>query len=220
MSADLKEKTVPTVQENSLSKGQRTRERILDVAFDSVIAKGLAATSIEELVAEAGITKSGFLYHFKDKTDLAHQMLDRYFAETSAMLDGLEKRARELSDDPLHAFLIYLKLYSETMTDIVAQLPGCIVATVTFQEHSFDRRVAEMNYEGVINWRRRGMAWIDDIIARYPPRSPVSSADLADTLLTVTIGAIAMSKALRDPASVGRQAMQFRDYIRLLFAPN
>jgi len=219
MTTDLADKTVPPVQSDApLSKGQRTRERILDIAFDSVIAKGFAATSIEELVAEAGITKSGFFYHFKDKTDLAHQMLDRYFVETAQMLDGLEARARELSDDPLHAFLIYLKLYAEEMTNIVAGMPGCIVATITFQEHMFDRRVSEMNYAGVIEWRTRGKAWIDQIIKAYPPRHPVNADDLADGLLTLTIGAIAVSKALRDPPAVGRQALQFRDYIRLLFA--
>ena len=220
MPTELADKTVLPVQSDTpLSKGQRTRERILDIAFDSVIAKGFAATSIEELVAEAGITKSGFFYHFKDKTDLAHQMLDRYFAETAEMLDGMERRARELSDDPLHAFLIYLKLYAEEMTDIVAGMPGCIVATITFQEHSFDRRVQEMNYAGVINWRSRGKAWLESIVAKYPPRHPVNVDDLADSLLTLTIGAIAVSKALRDPPAVGRQAMQFRDYIKLLFAP-
>jgi TetR/AcrR family transcriptional regulator, transcriptional repressor for nem operon len=220
MPADIATKTVPPVQSDApLSKGQRTRERILDIAFHSVIAKGFTATSIEELVAEAGITKSGFFYHFKDKTDLAHQMLDRYFLETSELLDALEGRARELSDDPLHAFLIYLKLYAETMTDIVAGMPGCIVATITFQEHAFDRRVAEMNFAGVMEWRARGRAWLEEIIERYPPKIAVNIDDLADSLLTLTIGAIAISKALRDPPAVGRQAMQFREYIRLLFLP-
>jgi TetR/AcrR family transcriptional regulator, transcriptional repressor for nem operon len=220
MSADLAEKTVPSVRFGApLSKGQRTRERILDLGFDAVIAKGFAATSIEELVEAAGITKSGFFYHFKDKTDLAHQMLERYFAETNQLLDGLEKRARELSEDPLHAFLIYLKLYAEAMTDIVAELPGCIVATITFQEQAFDRRVAEMNHAGVMAWRARGRAWIESILAAYPPRTPVAVDDLADGLLAVTVGAITVAKATRDPGAVGRQAMQFRDYVRLLFAP-
>ena len=220
MSADLAEKTVPPVQSQGvLSKGQRTRERILDLGFDAVIAKGFAATSIEELVEAAGITKSGFFYHFKDKTDLAHQMLERYFAETNDLLNGLEKRARELSEDPLHAFLIYLKLYAEAMTDIVAELPGCIVATITFQEQAFDRRVADMNHAGVMEWRARGRAWIETIVDAYPPRTPVAVDDLADGLLAVTVGAITVAKATRDPGAVGRQAMQFRDYVRLLFSP-
>ena len=46
-----------------------TRQKLLDLAYDSLIRKGFAATSIEELVEAAGITKSGFFYHFKDKRD-------------------------------------------------------------------------------------------------------------------------------------------------------
>ena len=50
-------------------KGSDTRERILDVAEAAVLEKGFAATSIEEVIAAVGITKSGFFYHFKDKND-------------------------------------------------------------------------------------------------------------------------------------------------------
>jgi AcrR family transcriptional regulator len=55
-----------------------TRERILEVAESAVLAKGFAATSIEELIAAVGITKSGFFYHFKDKSELAKGLLLRY----------------------------------------------------------------------------------------------------------------------------------------------
>ena len=43
------EKTAPSVQSEGPSKGERTRVRILDLAYDAVIRKGFAATSIEEL---------------------------------------------------------------------------------------------------------------------------------------------------------------------------
>ena len=76
----LIEKTTPAVQLEpaAQTKGERTRTRILDVAYDSIVHKGFAATSIEELVEAAGITKSGFFYHFKDKNDLARQLLERF----------------------------------------------------------------------------------------------------------------------------------------------
>ena len=97
MDAIVAKKTVPTVQSDGRSKGAKTRERILDLAFDAVIAKGFAATSIEELVEAAGITKSGFFYHFRDKTDLAHQLLERYQAEDEALTEQLTARARAVS---------------------------------------------------------------------------------------------------------------------------
>jgi AcrR family transcriptional regulator len=49
-------------------KGTDTRERILELAEAAVLEKGFAATSIDELITGASITKSGFFYHFKDKS--------------------------------------------------------------------------------------------------------------------------------------------------------
>jgi AcrR family transcriptional regulator len=60
-----------------MGKGEATRERILEIAEAAVLAKGFGATSIEEVIAEAGLTKSGFFYHFKDKNALAREMLRR-----------------------------------------------------------------------------------------------------------------------------------------------
>src|SRR5688572_30283905 len=130
------EKTGPAVQLEAAgqSKGERTRAKILDLAYGAIVEKGFAATSIDELVEAAGITKSGFFYHFKDKNDLARQLLERFLVEDNEILDTLEKRARALADDPLQSFLIFLNLYAEMMDEMPELHPGCLVATITYQE--------------------------------------------------------------------------------------
>src|ERR1044072_9740093 len=79
----LIEKTGPALQLESgaQTKGEKTREKILDFAYESIVQKGFAATSIEELVEAAGITKSGFFYHFRDKNDMARQLFEGFLAE-------------------------------------------------------------------------------------------------------------------------------------------
>jgi AcrR family transcriptional regulator len=94
-------------------KGGDTRERILEVAEAAVLEKGFAATSIEELIAAVGITKSGFFYHFKDKNELAKALLVRYVEREDALFDDLFRRADDLNEDPLHGFLVGLKMMSE-----------------------------------------------------------------------------------------------------------
>ena len=51
--------------------------------------KGFAGTSIEEVIAAVGITKSGFFYHFKDKNELAKALLIRYVEREDALFDDL-----------------------------------------------------------------------------------------------------------------------------------
>jgi TetR/AcrR family transcriptional repressor of nem operon len=217
MGSQIQRKTAPTVQSETLWKGRRTRERLLDLAYDSVIRKGFAATSIEELVEAAGITKSGFFYHFKDKHDLARQVVERHNGENDALLDGMAGRARELSDDPLHSFLIFLKLYAEAMEQMVDLHPGCLVATVTFQDRSFDRETRRMTVESVLDWRARFIAWLDEIAVAYPAKGNLQTADLADAILAFTYGGMTLAKALDDPGAISRQAMMFRETVRLHF---
>jgi len=73
-------------------KGDDTRERILAVAESAVLAKGFSATSIDEIIAEVGITKSGFFYHFKDKGELAKGLLLRYLEQDKLLLDFSARR--------------------------------------------------------------------------------------------------------------------------------
>ncbi|MGH6937792.1 MAG: TetR/AcrR family transcriptional regulator [Hypericibacter sp.] len=70
------------------------RDRIMNLAEAAVLQKGFGATSIDELVAGAGITKSGFFYHFKDKSDLAKAQLERYLERDRTILEDIFGRAR------------------------------------------------------------------------------------------------------------------------------
>jgi AcrR family transcriptional regulator len=193
------------------------RERILALTEASVLEKGFAATSIEELIAAAGITKSGFFYHFKDKTELARILLERYIAREEELLDDLFRRADELNEDPLHGFLVGLKMLADMMADLPTGHPGCLIASYCYQDRLFDQQVRELNASAVLGWRRRFRKRLDEIAARYPPRIRVDLDDLADTLSAVVDGGIILSKATRDPPLLARQVLLYREFIRLVF---
>ena len=215
----LVEKTGPAVQleSSAQTKGERTRERILDVAYESIVQKGFAATSIEELVEAAGITKSGFFYHFRDKNDMARQLFERFLAEDEAIVDTLATRARELSDDPLQTLLIFLNLYAQMMDDMEALHPGCMVASVAYQERMFDAELKQMNIDYILRMRQRFADWLDAVSTRYPPSVDVDIDALADNLTTIIEGAIILSRSLQDQSLMGRQTRLFRNHIKLIF---
>ena len=215
----LIEKTGPTVQleSSARTKGERTRERILDIAYESIVQKGFAATSVEELVEAAGITKSGFFYHFRDKSDMARQLFERFLAEDEAIVGTLATRARELSDDPLQSFLIFLNLYAQMMDDMDGLHPGCMVASVAYQERMFDSDLKQMNVDYILRMRQRFRDWLEEIIVGNTPATEVDIDALADGLTTVIEGAIILSRSLRDPSLMGKQTRLFRNHVKLLF---
>jgi TetR/AcrR family transcriptional regulator, transcriptional repressor for nem operon len=200
-----------------LSKGEATRERILDIAQAAVLAKGFAGTSLDEIICEAGITKSGFFYHFKDKNDLAKALLQRYLDEEWRVFNDLFKQADELSDDPLHSFLIFLKLFADLTNDLPNGHPGCLVASYVYQDHLFSADVRAMSMDGHRIWRKRFRERLDPIAARYPPRIEVDLDDMADMLSAVADGGIILSKSLHEPGVLPRQILQYRSYVKLVF---
>jgi TetR/AcrR family transcriptional regulator, transcriptional repressor for nem operon len=202
-----------------MRKGTETRERILEIAEASVLAKGFGATSIEEVIAEAGITKSGFFYHFKDKNELARAMLVRYVEENDRVFDDVFGRGRQLSDDPLQAFLIGLKLLAEIMADLPTGHPGCLVATYCYQERLFDREVRELTSNAVRGWNERFRVTLSEIARIHPPREQIDIGDVADMFSCIVDGGIIMSKALNEPRRLERQILAFHGFVKMLFAP-
>ncbi len=89
-----------------LPRAQR-REQILTAATEAFARSGFAATSLEDIAAEAGITRVILYRHFDSKTDLYQAVLDRMCARldahveepaggfTDASIDGLLEAAVE-----------------------------------------------------------------------------------------------------------------------------
>jgi AcrR family transcriptional regulator len=69
-----------------LTKGERTRQRILRTALEIFAEHGYAGVSLREVAARAGITHAGLLHYFAGKDDLLlTMMIERDRAEIEAM---------------------------------------------------------------------------------------------------------------------------------------
>lgn len=201
------------------AKGMRTRDRILDIAASSVLEKGFGATSIDELVAEAEITKSGFFYHFKDKNALALALLQRYVEQDHQFHEDIMVRAAELTDDPLQTILVALKLFAEYAEGLQGKHPGCMVATLTYQERLFDADVRDLNRKAVLTWRERDVALLRKAAEKYPPNDDIDLENVADAFSAITEGGIVLARALGRPEVLPQQVLVYRSYIKMLFQP-
>ncbi len=205
------------MQEVKTRKGAETKEKLLDVAEAAVLEKGFAATSIDELIATAGLTKSGFFYHFRDKNSLAKSLLQRYLEREEDLLNDLFNRADELHEDPLHGFLIGLKMFAEMMSDLPAMHPGCLVASYCYQDRLFDDEVRELNANGVLRWRRRFRERLDLIAQRYPPKIDVDLDGMADMVSALVDGGIILSKVVPEKEILPTQVLLYRSFVQAVF---
>ncbi len=194
------------------------RLRLMDLAEDSIIKKGFGATSIDELVVGAGITKSGFFYHFRDKRELAIALIERHFEQDDEILDGIFGRARALDDDPLRAFLIGVKLLAEFLANLPENYPGCLVASICYQEQLFNREVRDMTRDGMLCWRVRFAGYLREIAERYPPKMKVGLEELADMLTTLIEGGLVLGKIQSEPGLLPRQLLLYHGFVKAVFA--
>jgi AcrR family transcriptional regulator len=86
---------------------EQRREQILSAATEAFARSGFAATSLDDIAAQAGITRVILYRHFDSKTDLYQAVLDRMCARldahvgepvggfTDASIDGLLAAAAE-----------------------------------------------------------------------------------------------------------------------------
>jgi AcrR family transcriptional regulator len=63
----------------TLSKGERTRQSVLQAAYDLFLEKGFAATSMREIAEKAGLALGGIYNHFENKDAIFSELvIDRH----------------------------------------------------------------------------------------------------------------------------------------------
>ncbi|MEM6577428.1 MAG: TetR/AcrR family transcriptional regulator [Pseudomonadota bacterium] len=194
---------------------ETTRDRLMTVAELAILEKGFAATSIEEVIAEVGITKSGFFYHFQDKRALVKAILERQLIVEETWFDGLFRRAAD--DDPLQEVLNFLDLLKADMENLPEIHPGCLISATCFQERLFDHEIHDLACENLLGWRRRMHAKFRAVARIYPPKIDINLETLADMMTTVTDGAIILSKTVRQKEVLPRQIGLYRAFVQQVF---
>ena len=133
------------------------------------------------------------------------------------LFDDLFRRADQLDEDPLHGFLVGLKMLAEAMADLPAGHPGCLVAAYCYQDRLFDKDVRDLYTSAMLGWRRRFRERLDLIASRYPQRIAVDLDELADMLSAIAEGGIVVSKVMRQKTALSQQLMLYREFIRAVF---
>ncbi|GAA3810553.1 hypothetical protein GCM10022226_33680 [Sphaerisporangium flaviroseum] len=91
----------------TFDRGSDTRSRILTAARQLFAERGYAATSLADIAARVGLTKTAVAYHFHPKDKLAAELVAPAVDDVIALLDG------DFGTDP--------RLFIEPLTDFVVR---------------------------------------------------------------------------------------------------
>lgn len=194
-----------------------TRKKILDAAYALVLRKGFAATSVEEILAGAGVSRGTFFYHYPTKDDMARELIRRHAREDGELADEFLARAERLSRDPLQQVLIMIGLYIEMFEEIEGYTPGCLFASYSYEAGLFDDETHAIIHGAFVYWRELVGAKLDEAMLLRPPRIEATGAELADLGYGIFEGGLLMARVLGRVSAIPDQLRHFRSYLELLF---
>lgn len=109
--------------ENQSGRGQETRQKLLEAAFDEIHKAGFQAASLSKILKDTGISKGALYHHFANKLELGYAVVDEiilvFFQQV--WIDPLKK-----TDDPISTIQKILLETGGKMTQEDARL-GCPV---------------------------------------------------------------------------------------------
>ncbi len=189
-----------------------TRDALMEAAFGLVRRQGLAATSVDEICAAAGVSKGAFFHHFKSKDELAAAAGYHWSAVTEPFFEAAPYHT---PDDPLARVLGYIDLRGEMMAGEIAEFT-CFAGTMVQEAWATSPAVRAAAWDSM---SRHADALVADIEAAKAARGvELDARGLALHMVAVVQGAFILAKASGDAAVGAASTAHLRRYVELLFA--
>jgi TetR/AcrR family transcriptional regulator, transcriptional repressor for nem operon len=177
-------------------KGERTRERIVQVAAELVAEKGALAMSLDDVGARAPASRSQLYHYFDDKADLVRAVVD---ATSDAVLGSQDELLEGVTD---------LSGIERWMDALVAKQVereargGCPLGSLAGQLAERDPQARAALADGLNRWEQRIRVSLETLQAHgeLPPNA--DPAALAATVLLLIQGGLLLTQVRRDPSQL------------------
>ena len=190
-----------------------SRRRILDAAVRLVRTKGYNATSVDDLCADAGVTKGAFFHHFKSKEDLGTAAARHWTDITVPLFEGAPYHAPAR---PLDRVLAYIDFRKSIIGGELAEFT-CLAGTLAQELHTSHPAIARAAGESITGHASTLAADIEAAMAESGREFEFSAESLALHTQAVLQGGFILAKSTGDPALAGETIAHLRRYVELTF---
>jgi TetR/AcrR family transcriptional regulator, transcriptional repressor for nem operon len=181
--------------EPKTGRGRASRERIVERAAELFADRGIAATSVDEVLAAAGAGKGQFYHYFRGRDELAAAAVGHRCVQVVA---GLTEALRGVSS---------LAGLEQALAGYVAGfeqmgMPGCPIGTLATEVAGRNEEARLQAAAGFDAWERLLAGALERMRQRGELRADAAPAVLATGLLASIEGGMVLSQTRKDIASL------------------
>jgi TetR/AcrR family transcriptional regulator, transcriptional repressor for nem operon len=191
-----------------------TKTKLLNAALKLVRTTGYAATTVDELCQDAGVTKGAFFHYFKSKEDLAIAATRHWTAVTNNVFDTAPYHDFE---DPLDRLIAYVDFRAQLLDGRSLPESTCFLGMMAQEQFSSNPAIRDASFAGINAHADHVAMMISAAKQRHAPQSTWSVEGLALHTQAVIQGAFVLAKAGNDPSLAADSIRHLRRYIELLF---
>jgi TetR/AcrR family transcriptional repressor of nem operon len=190
-----------------------TKRKLLDAAMRLMLRQGFTATTVDQVCAEAKLTKGSFFHYFKSKDEIGEAALEHFCAIQQSRF---AKGAFNKMADPLERMNGFIDCIIEVgRSPEMAQ--GCLVGSLTQElalTHPKIRCQCETSFNNLAGFFSKTL---QEAKKKYRPKVDFDPESVATLFVSLLQGSILLAKARRDPALIPDNANHFRTYVAGLF---
>jgi TetR/AcrR family transcriptional regulator, transcriptional repressor for nem operon len=171
----------------AMSKGELTRQRIVELAAPLFNRHGYAGCSMQEILDATGLKKGGLYRHFAGKQELAAEAFRHSLAQVRKIrLEGI---------DPSLNAIDRLREAARRFVELPSPVPGgCPILNTAIDADDGNPVLRRLAWEGLESWRSRIARIVREGIARHEIRRGVKPRELANTMIAALEGALMISR--------------------------
>ena len=190
------------------AKGRATRERIVSAASRLIRARGIAETSLDDVIEQAGVSKSQLYHYFEDRSDLLRAVVG---LNTESILSDI---------GPLDSWKA-IRSWLDSLVDLQVERRfrgGCPIGSLVGQLAESDDRARVALADSFARWEDKLRDGLRSMQEQRKLKRTADPDGLATATLAAIQGGLLLTQIRRDPdplaVSLEAAYTNLRSYVR------
>ena len=182
---------------STISKAERTRRFIIEKAAPIFNKKGVAGTSLSDLVEATGLTKGAIYGNFNNKDEVAVAAFEH---NLSFIIEPMKEMIRAKGNS-IEKLLVIPEFYKKYYPRF-ARRGGCAILNASTEADDNYPILKKQVSATVANWKKSIEKIIQAGISKREVKSSIDPSEISTVFIALIEGGIMMSKITEDPSHI------------------